>query len=197
MNLGLCFSGGTDSALAAVLTDPFFDATLVTATFGVTDAVAHARASAESLGFAHKTIALDRSIAERAVDRMIADGYPRHGIQQVHERTLETLADRRFDVVGDGTRRDDRAPTITRSFAQSLEDRHGIQYLAPLAGYGRGTIDALATDLFAVETGPSETLSTGDYEQELRALMVEEHGPEMVEAIFPEHTQSSVRDRVK
>jgi len=40
------------------------------------------------------------------------------------------------EVVADGTRRDDRVPTLDRSFAQSLEDRHGVSYVRPLLGYG-------------------------------------------------------------
>jgi len=195
MELGLCFSGGKDSALAAVLADPVFDVTLVTATFGVTDAAEYAREAATTLGFAHETIELDRAVATDAVEGMVDDGYPRNGIQQVHESTLEAVADAGFDAIGDGTRRDDRAPTVSRSVAQSLEDRHGIQYVAPLAGYGRETIDDLAGDLLRIETGPSERLAKGDYEHELRAVLAAEHGESAIEEIFPEHVQSVVRGR--
>ncbi|MFW5974163.1 MAG: DUF7411 family protein, partial [Natrialbaceae archaeon] len=120
MALGLCFSGGTDSALAALLADPFFDVTLVTATFRLTDAAENAREAATALDFPHETIELDREIAHDAVEQMLDDGYPRNGIQQVHEATLEAVAGAGFDAVGDGTRRDDRAPTVSRSTAQSL-----------------------------------------------------------------------------
>ncbi|MFB6201497.1 MAG: asparagine synthase-related protein [Halorhabdus sp.] len=195
MPLGLCFSGGKDSALAALLADPFFDVTLVTATFGVTDAAQHAREAAENLGFPHETIELDCAVAEDAVEQMVDDGYPRNGIQQVHEATLEAVAEAGFDAVGDGTRRDDRAPTISRSFAQSLEDRHGVQYVAPLAGYGRATIDDLVDELLRIETGPSERLAKGDYEHELRAVLADEYGEGAIGEIFPEHVQSVVRGR--
>lgn len=194
MDLGLSFSGGKDSALAALLAEPFFEVTLVSATFGETDAVEHARSAAEAVGFPHETVELDPEIAERAVDRMLEDGYPRNGIQHVHEEALEAVA-REFEAVGDGTRRDDRAPTVSRSFAQSLEDRHGVKYVTPLSGYGRVTIDALVEDHLIIETGPSETLSKGDYEHELRAILAREHGSAAIEEIFPEHSQSVVRGR--
>lgn len=195
MALGLCFSGGRDSALAALLADPFFDVTLVTATFGVTDTAGNAGEAAKKLGFAHETIELDRPIADEAVERMVEDSYPRNGIQQVHEATLEAVAEAGFDAVGDGTRRDDRAPTVPRSVAQSLEDRHGVQYVAPLAGYGRETIDELVGDLLRIETGPSEQLAKGDYEHELRAVLADERGESAIDEIFPEHVQSVVRGR--
>lgn len=195
MALGLCFSGGKDSALAAVLADPFFDVTLVTVTFGVTDAAENAREAADALGFAHEMVELDRAVAENAVEQMVDDGYPRNGIQQVHEATLEAVAEAGFDAVGDGTRRDDRAPTVSRSVAQSLEDRHSVQYVAPLAGYGRETIDELADDLLRIETGPSERLAKGDYEHELRAVLADAYGEGAIEKIFPEHVQSVVRGR--
>jgi len=195
MALALCFSGGKDSALAALLADTFFDVTLVTATFGVSDTAENARDAAEALGFAHETIELDRAIAIEVVERMVDDGFPRNGIQQVHEAALEAVAEAGFDAIGDGTRRDDRAPTVPRSLAQSLEDRHGVQYVAPLSGYGRASIDDLADELLRIETGPSERLAKGDYEHELRALLRDEHGESAVDEIFPEHVQSVVRGR--
>ncbi|WP_158854675.1 asparagine synthase-related protein [Halorhabdus sp. CUG00001] len=195
MDLALCFSGGKDSALAALLADPFFDVTLVTASFGLTDATAHAREAANTLGFDHETVGLERAIAQQAVERMVEDGYPRNGIQQVHEATLEAVAAAGYDAIGDGTRRDDRAPTVSRPFAQSLEDRHDVEYVVPLAGYGRSAIDTLAAERLAIEQGPSDSLAKGDYEHELRTLLASEHGNSAVAEVFPEHTQSVVRGR--
>ncbi|QGN06361.1 alpha hydrolase [Halorhabdus sp. CBA1104] len=195
MDLALCFSGGKDSALAALLADPFFDVTLVTASFGLTDATAHAREAANALGFDHETVGLERAIAQQAVERMVEDGYPRNGIQQVHEATLEAVAAAGYDAIGDGTRRDDRAPTVSRPFAQSLEDRHDVEYVVPLAGYGRSAIDTLAAERLAIEQGPSDSLAKGDYEHELRTLLASEHGNSAVAEVFPEHTQSVVRGR--
>jgi predicted subunit of tRNA(5-methylaminomethyl-2-thiouridylate) methyltransferase len=195
------FSAGKDSALAAHLLNPVYDVVVCHCTFGVdTDPPANdvAGRTAETLGFQFATVDLDPDVAREGVERMVADGYPRAGIQRVHEHALETVAGRervagrRFGAVADGTRRDDRVPAVDRSVAQSLEDRHGVDYVRPLAGYGRGAVDDLVDRLFAVETGPSEALATADYETELRALLAAEHDPATVDDVFPEHTQSRV-----
>ncbi|MFC6974572.1 alpha hydrolase [Halomicroarcula sp. GCM10025709] len=196
MRCGLCYSAGKDSTLAALVLDPFYDVTLVSGTFGVVDPDP-AREAADAVGFAHRTVDLDRAVAEAAVERMSADGFPRNAIQQVHEHAVETVAERAdaldIDAVADGTRRDDRVPTIDRPLAQSVEDRFGVDYLAPLAGIGRGAIDAMAERELVVETGPSERIPKADYEVELRALLADEYGQAAVDEVFPEHTQSRVR----
>lgn len=204
MHAGLCYSGGKDSTLAALLLDSFYDVTLVAATFGVTDAASHAREAAAAVGFPLITVELDEAVAWEAVDRMVEDGYPRNGIQQVHDHALETVAagefhvetagdDRRsFDAVADGTRRDDRVPTVSRAQAQSLEDRYDVDYLAPLSGFGRSAVDDLVDVTLEIETGPSEELAKGDYEEELRALMTDEYGDDAVADVFPAHDQTRV-----
>jgi predicted subunit of tRNA(5-methylaminomethyl-2-thiouridylate) methyltransferase len=195
MDVGLLYSGGTDSTLAALLLDSVADLTLLGCTFGVTDDYEHARNAAAAVGLPFRRVDLDRSVAHGAIERMIADGYPREGIQRVHEHALERAAGLGFDAVADGTRRDDRVPTVDRSLAQSLEDRRGVAHLAPLAGVGRRAIDALAGTHLTVDRGPSEEVPRGDYEAELRALLAEEYGRERVGEVFPEHTQSRVTGR--
>ncbi|WP_135303887.1 DUF7411 family protein [Haloarcula amylovorans] len=196
MHCGLLYSAGKDSTLSALLLDPFYDVTLVTGTFGIAN-LAPAREAAEAVGFAHETVELDPSVAHAAVSQMSDDGYPRNGIQQVHEHAVETLAAGEWtdslDAVADGTRRDDRVPTIDRPLAQSVEDRFDVDYLAPLAGVGRGAIDAMAAEKLEVEAGPSEAIPKADYEVELRTLLAEEYGESAVGEVFPEHTQSRVR----
>jgi predicted subunit of tRNA(5-methylaminomethyl-2-thiouridylate) methyltransferase len=193
MELALLYSGGKDSSLAALILDRFYDVTLVTAHFGVTEEFENARAAADALGLPFDTVELDRDVAEEAVDRMIEDGYPRNGIQRVHEHALEVVAERDVVAVADGTRRDDRVPTVSRATAQSLEDRHGIDYLSPLSGFGRGAVDRLVEQELDVETGPSEEIARADYEGELRALIREREGEDAVEAVFPDHDQTIVR----
>ncbi|MFW5903467.1 MAG: DUF7411 family protein [Halolamina sp.] len=208
MQLALCYSGGKDSTLAAFLLDRFYDVTLVTAHFGITDDWRRARETAEALEFPFERVEMDREVAEDAVDRMVEDGYPRNGIQQVHEHALETVAtmdcpakgddtdaECRFDAIADGTRRDDRVPTISRATAQSLEDRHGVDYVAPLTGFGRGAVDRLVEATLEVEVGPSEQIQRADYEAELRALLAERDGPGAVEEVFPDHEQTAVIGR--
>ena len=194
MDLGLLYSGGKDSTLAALLLERFYDVTLVTATFGVTDDWAHARRTAERIGFDFRRVEMDRSVAESAVDRILEDGYPREGIQRVHVHALETVAREGFDAVADGTRRDDRVPSVSRAQAQSLEDTHGVDYLSPLSGFGRGAVDRLVEGHLDVEVGPSEEIDKADYEAELRAMLADRYGPNAVAEVFPDHEQTYVRD---
>ena len=193
MDCGLLYSAGKDSTLAALALDDFFDVTLVSGRFGVLDAAENGRDAAEAIGFPFEPLDLDRAVAERAVERMVDDGYPSEGIQIVHEHALEIIAGTgEFDAVADGTRRDDRAPTVARPLAQSVEDRFGVAYVAPLAGFGRGAIDRLVDERLVVEMGPSEGIPKADYETELRALMRSEYGEGTVDEVFPAHTQSRV-----
>ncbi len=213
MAVAVLFSAGKDSALAALLLAPFYDVVACHCRFGLgvdshgdgADAspppgeVASSVADALDLPFA--SVELDRGVAEAAVERMVADGYPREGLQHVHEHALETvagnerLAGRAVRAVADGTRRDDRVPTVDRSLARSLEDRHGVDYIRPLAGYGRRAVDDLVARRLDVETGPSGRVATADYETELRSLLAAEHGTETVAEVFPTHTQSRVVGR--
>jgi predicted subunit of tRNA(5-methylaminomethyl-2-thiouridylate) methyltransferase len=193
--VAVLFSGGKDSALAALLLEPFYEVTLVTCGFDLTDAPAHAREAAAAIGFDHEVLDLPREVAESAVDRLLADGYPNEAIQSVHEAALERVAADEWKAVADGTRRDDRTPAVPRSLARSLEDRHDVDHLAPLAGVGRRAIDSLVDGHLRVETGPSDGIEKGDYETALRALLRERAGPGAVAEVFPEHTQSRVVGR--
>jgi len=195
MELALLYSGGKDSSLAAVLLDRFYDVRCVTGSFGLTDDWEHAARAADALGFPFDRVDLDPDVAAEAAATMVADGYPRNGIQRVHEHALETIADRDVDAIADGTRRDDRVPTVSRAQAQSLEDRHGVDYLSPLSGFGRHAVDRLVEATFEVEQGPSEEVPKADYEDELRTLIADEHGTEAVEEVFPAHHQTYVRGR--
>lgn len=192
MDCGLLYSGGKDSTLAALVLERFYEVTLLTGTFGVTDDHEHAATAADRTGISFRTVDLDRSVAAAAVDRMVEDGYPRNGIQQVHDHALERIAALGFDAIADGTRRDDRVPTVSRAQARSLEDRHGVDYLAPLSGFGRRAVDQLVDAELDVVVGPSEEIPRADYEAELRALLADEHGADAVGEVFPDHDQTHV-----
>jgi len=194
MDVGLLYSGGRDSTLAALLLEPFCDVVALCCTFGVTDDHEHAQRAAAAVGLPARRVDLDPTVARDAVEQIIADGFPRNGIQQVHEHALEQAASLEYNAVGDGTRRDDRVPTVPRSLAQSIEDRHGVAHLAPLAGFGRGAIDSLVESTLTIESGPTAEIQKGDYETELRALIAEEY-PERVADVFPDHVQSRVTGR--
>ena len=195
MQCGLLFSAGKDSSLSALLLEEFYDVTLVTAHFGITDDWKHARSAANALGFPFETIELATPVIDGATEQMREDGFPRAGIQAVHEAALEAIA-AEYDVVADGTRRDDRVPTISRAVAQSIEDRHAVDYVAPLSGFGRGPIDRLVEAHLTVESGPSEEIQKGDYETELRARIESRWGRKAVTEIFPKHNQTRVTGRV-
>jgi predicted subunit of tRNA(5-methylaminomethyl-2-thiouridylate) methyltransferase len=195
MDVGVLSSGGKDSTLAALVLDPFCDVTVLCGTFGVTDDYEHAMQAAEAVGFSAQKLALEQRVADEAAAQIVADGFPRNGIQQAHEHALEQAAALSFDAIADGTRRDDRVPTVDRPLAQSIEDRHGVSYLAPLAGFGRDAIDTLVADTLTVESGPTEAVPKGDYEAELREIIAAEHGEERIAEIFPEHVQSRVTGR--
>jgi hypothetical protein len=192
MELGLLYSGGKDSTLAALVLERFYDITLVTAHFGVTDEWEHARDAADAAGFEFTEIELDQDVAREAVELMREDGYPRNGIQHVHEHALEAVAGEGFDAIADGTRRDDRVPTVSRAQAQSLEDRHDVDYISPLVGFGRGAVDRLVDAELDVQVGPSEEIPRADYEAELRALLAEEHDEDAIREVFPDHDQTYV-----
>jgi predicted subunit of tRNA(5-methylaminomethyl-2-thiouridylate) methyltransferase len=194
MECGLLFSAGKDSSLSALLLEEFYDVTLLTAHFGITDDWQYAREAAEALGFPFTDIELPAQTADEATERIYDDGYPRAGIQLVHEAALEAIASE-YDVIADGTRRDDRVPTVSRAIAQSLEDRHDIDYVAPLSGFGRGAIDRLVETHLTVESGPSEEIPKGDYETELRARIRSRWGQAAVEEVFPDHEQTRVTGR--
>ncbi|WP_256402568.1 DUF7411 family protein [Halorubrum salinum] len=195
MELALLYSGGKDSSLAAHLLDRFYDVRCVTGSFGLTDDWEHAERAAAELGYPFERVDLDDEVAAAAAERMIADGYPRNGIQRVHEHALEVVATRDVDAVADGTRRDDRVPTVSRAQAQSLEDRHGVDYISPLSGFGRHAVDRLVEATFDVQQGPSEEVPKADYEDELRTLIADEHGEQTVDEVFPDHDQTYVHGR--
>jgi len=195
MELALLYSGGKDSSLAALLLEEFYEVRLVTASFGITDDWQHARSAADALGFPFETVDLDREVAEAAVDRMADDGFPRNGIQQVHDHALESVAALDVAAIADGTRRDDRVPNVSRASAQSIEDRRGVAYIAPLSAFGRHAVDRLVETTFEVEVGPSEEVQKADYEDELRTLLADRHGPKAVAEVFPDHEQTYVHGR--
>ena len=193
MDLALLYSGGKDSTLAALLLDSFYEVTLVTGCFGVTDDWRHAEEAAEALGYGFERVELDEHVGREAADRIYDDGFPRNGIQQIHTHALERVAELDVTAIADGTRRDDRVPTVSRAQAQSLEDRHDVDYLSPLSGFGRRAIDRLVERHLEVESGPSAEMAKADYESELRVLLADSHGVAAVDEVFPDHVQTRVR----
>ena len=190
MKVGVLFSGGKDSALAAILLSHFAQIELVTVSFGIVPNDAASVACV--LGFPHVMIGLEAALATATVDMMVEDGYPNRGITHLHKTALERAAER-YPVVADGTRRDDKAPLLNTREVRSLEDRSAIDYVRPLLGYGRRAIDALADAHLQVTYGECVAF---DYEVELRGVMARSYGSEAVKVVFPpNHIQSRVTGR--
>ena len=188
-NACVLYSGGKDSSLMAVVLKKLdFDVELVTANFGVYDSFVPASKSAESLGFNHKILEMDREILEKACDIIMNDGFPNDGIKFIHEAVVETAADN-YDLVGDGTRRDDRTPKLNINQIRSLEDRKNVQY-TNLDSFGIRTIKNITSNLFEVSNEQSNKDNNSDYEVEIRTL-IDEKGGDSSE-IFPTHYQTRV-----
>ena len=147
MKACVLYSGGKDSSLMGViLTRLGYDVELVTANFGVYDSFYPARNSAESINLKHRVLNLDVSILERAVDMIMEDGFPNEGIKLIHKEVVEAVADE-YDVVADGTRRDDKTP---------------VKYLVG--------------NLFELKNEKSNKETSSDYEVEIRCLIDQKGG---------------------
>jgi len=192
MRVALLYSGGRDSSLAAYLLENLgYSVELVNVNFGVLDSHQAAERAAESLGMEHRVVTPDFDILEETSRVIAEDGFPGRGISYLHLQALEKLA-HSYPALGDGTRRDDRSPRLSLREIRSLEDKFGIEYLAPLRGLGYKTINRLADETFDYQKGLSEYLHKSDYESEIRELMTRK-GLD-VRGIFPrEHSQSIVK----
>lgn len=182
------YSGGKDSSLAAYMLSSYYDVKLVTISFGVLDSWKHASRAAEVLGFDHKVKKFKRDIAEKALEMIINDGFPKNGIDFIHKNALCALAEE-YGVIADGTRREDRAPCLNLGDIRSLEDKYAVEYIAPLRGMGYKTIRKLAESIFKIEKKSSAAQKNSDYESELRAIA---EGKRSLAKVFPNHMQSVV-----
>jgi hypothetical protein len=189
MKTAVLYSGGKDSSLMAVILDKLgYDVELITVNFGVFDSSIPARKSAESLGYRHRVLKLEKDILISAVDMIIEDQFPNNGINHIHHAVIEYLADE-YDLIADGTRREDRIPKLKQNEIQSLEDRKNVQYVN-LTGIGYKTINDTSDRLFELQKAESNIYNSSDYEMEIRVLL-EEKGQNINE-IFPQHIQSRV-----
>ena len=189
MKTAVLYSGGKDSSLMAVILDRLgYDVELITINFGVFDSSKPATQSANSLGFKHKVLKLDKNILTHAVELIIKDQFPNNGINYIHHEVIEFLADE-YDLIADGTRREDRIPKLKQNEIQSLEDRKNVQYVN-LTGIGYKTINDTSERLFKLQKAESNIYNSSDYEMEIRVLL-EEKGQNINE-IFPQHIQSRV-----
>ncbi|MDR0912498.1 MAG: hypothetical protein LBM96_07865 [Methanobrevibacter sp.] len=197
MKAAVLYSGGKDSSLIAILLKNLaIDVELVTANFGVYDSYLIAQNSAKYLHLPHKVINIDKSILYSAIDIINNDGFPNNGINFIHNKVLEFIAksndssENNYDILADGTRRDDKVPKLNKSQIQSLENKYDIQYIN-LDSFGYKTIGFLVNNFFVLSKENSNPNSSSDYEVEIRKLIDEEGG--VSEDIFPKiHYQTRV-----
>ncbi|NLZ31121.1 MAG: alpha hydrolase [Methanomicrobiales archaeon] len=193
MKAGVLFSGGKDSALAAILLARDYDVELNTCVFDPNQEVLAVQAAAAAIGLPFRRRVLGRDLLDEAIDLLLSCGYPNDSISMVHRAAVRTLAGE-YAVVGDGARRDDRVPRIERSEVQHLEATTGCSYVRPLLGYGKPEVKRLTEKLLVVQYGETDDIGSGDYEQEIRrAIRARGINP----ALFfpPRHLQSLVVGR--
>jgi tRNA methyltransferase len=167
MKAGVLYSGGKDSSLAAILLGTYYEVELNTFVFDPLRQIPSVEAAARALGYPLKKRVFREGMLSEMAGLVIAKGYPNAAINAVHRAAVETLAEE-YDVVGDGTRFDDRVPMLSREAVQSLMGRTGSSYVRPLLGYPRREIDRLADRLLVVTYGETGSIRNGDYEAELR-----------------------------
>ncbi len=191
MKACVLYSGGKDSSLMAVILERLgYTVELVTLNFGIFPSFKPAAESASSIGFKHRVFKADRSLVQNAADIIIDDGFPNNGINYIHKEALD-LVSNDYDVVADGTRRDDKTPKLEEREINSLEGRRNVEYLT-LRGFGHKTINNLADILFEVKKEQTSMKNNADYEIEIRYLINEMKGENSADKLFPSHIQSRV-----
>ena len=189
MKAGVLYSGGKDSSFMAVMLKRLgLEVELCTANFGVYDSYIPASKSAQSLGFKHNVLKMDYDILDKTCDMIMEDGFPNDGIKYIHAQTVEKIADD-YDIIADGTRRDDRTPKLNVNQIRSLEDRKNVQYIN-LDSFGHKSIKLITSNLFEISHEKSNKDNSSDYEVEIRTLIDEKGGNSL--DIFPEHYQTRV-----
>ncbi|HEX3001067.1 MAG TPA: alpha hydrolase [Methanoregula sp.] len=189
MKAGVLYSGGKDSSLAAILLGTYYEVELNTFVFDPLRQIPSVEAAACALGYPLKKRVFKQGMIEEMADLVITRGYPNDAINAIHRAAVESLA-AEYDVVGDGTRFDDRVPMLQRDAVQSLMSRTGCSYVRPLLGIPRREVDRLTDQLLAVNYGETGTITNGDYESELRdAIRARGLDPA---PLFPSHHEQSL-----
>ncbi len=189
MKAGVLYSGGKDSSFVAVMLKRLgLDVELCTANFGVYDSYIPASKSAEALGFKHNVLRMDYDILDKTCDMIMDDGFPNDGIKFIHAQTVEKIAEN-YDIIADGTRRDDRTPKLNVNQIRSLEDRKDVQYIN-LDSFGHKSVKLITSSLFEISHEKSNKDNSSDFEVEIRTLIDEKGGNSL--DIFPEHYQTRV-----
>lgn len=189
MKAGVLFSGGKDSALAAIMLSRDYEVELITFVFREGRDIAAVKDAARALGFPHHTRVFGDALLQEACDMVVGCGFPNDAINLVHRHAISCLAEV-YPVVGDGTRQNDRVPMLSAGEVQSIEARFGCSYVRPLLGFGTTEVKRLAGRHLAVCYGETGEIENGDYEHEIRAALGE-RGHDTA-SLFPAHHQQSL-----
>ena len=189
MKAGVLYSGGKDSSLAAIMLGTYYEVELNVFVFNPSRQVPLVDAAAQTLGFPLKKRVFKKGLLDEMVDLVQTRGYPNDAINTVHQVAVETLSSE-YQVVGDGTRFNDRVPMLSRAEVQSLGNRTGCSYVRPLLGYVKPEVDRLVERFLVVTYGETGTISNGDYEAEIREA-VAARGIDPA-SLFPAHHDQSL-----
>ena len=189
MQCVILITGGKDSSLAALMLSQYFDVRAANCNFGILESWHSAESVAKKLRLRFNVVKLDMEVMEKAAEQMIKDGFPRNGLNVIHLHALSKVAENGAKMIADGTRRDDRAPLLSLSDIMSFEMKNNVQYVRPLAGFGRRTLDLLVEKFLVIEE--SEGTRSSDYELEIRKFMEGKYGEEKVKEVFPKHHEHS------
>ena len=189
MKAGVLYSGGKDSSLAAIMLGTYYEVELNVFVFDPSRQVPSVDAAAQALGFPLKKRVFDKGLLDEMVDLVKTCGYPNDAINTVHQVAVEALSTE-YQVIGDGTRFNDRVPMLSRAEVQSLGNRTGCSYVRPLLGYVKPEVDRLVERFLVVTSGETGTISNGDYEAEIREA-VAASGIDPA-SLFPAHHDQSL-----
>ncbi|MBN1167249.1 MAG: alpha hydrolase [Methanospirillaceae archaeon] len=189
MKAGILFSGGKDSSLAAIMVSRDYEVELNTFVFDPENRMASVSEAANALGFPFKKRVFRENFLDEVIAMILRSGYVNEAINTVHREALTVLSEI-YDVVGDGTRLDDRVPMLTRSQVQSFADLSGCSYIRPLLGFSKREVQRLVERYLVVLYGETGMIRNGDYEGEIRQAL-QERG-HCIGDLFPSAHQQSL-----
>lgn len=193
MKAGVLFSGGKDSALAALMLSRDYEVGLNTFVFDRSRDLTAVRQAADSIGLPLTVRGFGPGVLDEAIGLILRKGFPNDAINAVHREAIRVLT-AEYQVIGDGTRFNDRVPMLTRGEVQQIHDRYGCNYVRPLLGFPKDEVERLTRRAFLVTYGETGTIENGDYESGIRAAM-HERGLMTAGLFPPRHEQSLVTGR--
>ena len=170
MKAGVLFSGGKDSAMAAIMLSRDYEVELNTFVFDPSRRITPVERAAAALGFPLRIQAFGTGTLEDVGRMVVQHGYPNDALNAVHRQAVTTLCSQ-YEVVGDGTRLNDRIPRLSRGEIQQIEARSGSSYVRPLLGFGKKEVERLSQRYLDVQIGESGEIENGDYEHEIREAL--------------------------